>query len=304
MSIVRHKNIFLGIGLFLVLVSLGGIVRPGLDLGIDFSGGTLIEFSYQTGSRPSIESIRETLADAGFERVMLQPTGESGVLLRLPHISDADRQKIFTALSSTSSGSVTLDNLTSIGPVIGSELKRKSIYAIIGVILLIVLYVTYAFRKVSQPVMSWKYGLIAIVTLLHDVIVASGFYVLYSYFTGAEVDVLFVTALMAVLGFSVHDTIVVFDRIRENLSKNIGKGSFSEIVEKSLQETFTRSVTTSFTVILTLLALIFFGGAQTVHFSVLLLVGIIAGTYSSLCIASPLLVLMEARQHRLNPRRP
>src|SRR3989344_2013836 len=102
-SIVRHKNIFLGIGLFLVLVSLGGIVRPGLDLGIDFSGGTLIEFSYQTGSRPSIESIQETLAAAGVERVMLQPTGESGVLLRLPHISDADRQKIFTALSSTSS---------------------------------------------------------------------------------------------------------------------------------------------------------------------------------------------------------
>ncbi len=303
MFIVRHKNIFLGIGLFLTLVSLGAIVRPGLDLGIDFSGGTLIEFSYQAGFQPSVENLRETLAEAGFERVIVQPTGENGILLRLPHISDADRQKISTALSNASSGSVTLENLTSIGPVIGSELKRKSIYAITGVILLIVLYITYAFRKVSQPVMSWKYGLIAVVTLLHDVIVPSGFYVLYSSLTGAEVDLLFVTALMAVLGFSVHDTIIVFDRIRENLAKNVGRDSFPEIVGKSLRETFTRSVTTSFTVVLTLLALIFFGGPQTVHFSVLLLVGIIAGTYSSLCIASPLLIFMEARQRRSSPRR-
>lgn len=299
MFIVQHKNIFLGIGLLLTLVSSAAIVSPGLDLGIDFSGGTLIEFSYPAGSRPEAGSIRETLAGAGFERVMLQEAGENGVMLRLPHVSDADRQKITTALSSAiSPGSVTLSNLTSIGPVIGSELKRKSLYAIASVILLIVLYITYAFRKVSQPITSWKYGLIAIITLLHDVIVPSGFYVLYSSFTGAEVDLLFVTALMAVLGFSVHDTIIVFDRIRENLGKNAGRETFPEVVGRSLRETFTRSVTTSFTVVLTLLALIFFGGAQTVHFSVLLLVGIVAGTYSSLFIASPLLVLLEAHQRR------
>ncbi|MCR4306599.1 MAG: protein translocase subunit SecF, partial [Candidatus Yonathbacteria bacterium] len=194
------------------------------------------------------------------------------------------------------------ERFNSIGPVIGSELKRKAVIAIIIVMVAIILFITFAFRRVSEPVSSWKYGLVAIVALAHDVIIPTGvFAVLGNFFIDFQVNVLFVTALLAILGFSIHDTIVVFDRIRENLRRNkeyhIDKG-FAETVGEGLSQTFTRSINTSMTVVFVMLVLYFLGGEPTRQFALALSVGVIAGTYSSVFIASPLLVVIEKWQRR------
>lgn len=177
-----------------------------------------------------------------------------------------------------------------IGPTIGQELRTKSLIAIALVILLIVSYIAFAFRSVSQPLASWKYGATTVVALIHDVIIPAGFFAVAGRFLGFEVDTLFVTAVLTILGFSVHDTIVVFDRIRENLKRPSFRGDFEALVNQSVRETLVRSLNTSLTVILALAAVYFFGGVSTKVFSVTLIVGIVVGTYSSIFIASPLLV--------------
>jgi preprotein translocase subunit SecF len=184
-------------------------------------------------------------------------------------------------------------NFSSIGPVLGTEALRKSLVSILFVIIAIVLFITFAFRKVAEPVSSWKYGLIAIVALVHDVIIPTGVFSILGHFAGYEVDTLFVTALLVVLGFSVHDTIVVFDRVRENLRHATAKKPFFEIVGESISQTFTRSINTSLTTLIALIVLYIFGGSTTEHFSLALIIGIAAGTYSSIFIGSPLLVTVE-----------
>ena len=184
---------------------------------------------------------------------------------------------------------MTEKSFSSVGPTIGNELKQKSYYAIALVLLAIVIYIAWAFRRVSRPVASWKYGVAAIIALLHDVIIPTGVFSALGHFLGYEVDVLFVTALLTVLGFSVHDTIVVFDRIRENLLKR--EGSFEDIVNYSVNQTMTRSINTSATVMLVLLAVYFFGGESVRNFTLVLILGVFFGTYSSIFIASPILVV-------------
>ena len=181
----------------------------------------------------------------------------------------------------------------SIGPILGAEALRKAYISIFLVILGIVLYITFAFRKVSEPVSSWKYGLVAVVALIHDVIIPTGLFSILGHFAGYEVDTLFITALLVILGFSVHDTIVVFDRVRENLKNASAKKPFGEIVGESISQTFTRSINTSLTTLIALVVLYFVGGATTQHFTLALIVGIATGTYSSIFIGSPLLVTIE-----------
>jgi len=180
-----------------------------------------------------------------------------------------------------------------VGPVLGAEALRKAYVSIALVILGIVLFITFAFRKVSEPVSSWKYGLTAIVALVHNVIIPVGVFSILGHFSGYEVDTLFVTALLVILGFSIHDTIVVFDRVRENLRLNIAKKPFDQVVGQSVSQTFTRSVNTSLTTLIALVVLYIFGGSSTEHFSLALIIGIAAGTYSSIFIGSPLLVTIE-----------
>lgn len=303
MFIIKYKNIFLGIVGIIMIVAIGAIAMHGLKFGIDFTGGTLVEVNYPDG-RPDTEALKGMLEAAGFTPALIQPSGETGVIVRTRSVTEQERATISAVLSNTQTGAsgekynLEEKRFDSIGPIIGAELRSKSYWAIGSVILLIVLYITFAFRKVSKPVASWKYGFIAVLTLVHDVIVPAGFFAIYSKFTGAEVDILFVTALLAILGFSIHDTIVVFDRIRENLHVANTKESFEITVGRSLSQTFTRSINTSFTVVLTLLALIFVGGESTVVFALVLLVGIVAGTYSSIFVASPLLVLAEKIQKK------
>jgi preprotein translocase subunit SecF len=201
-----------------------------------------------------------------------------------------------TATPTAGVTSITETAFDSIGPVLGAEAARKAIVSILLVIIAIVLFIAYAFRKVSEPVSSWKYGLTAIIALVHNIIIPIGLFAILGHFKGYEVDTLFVTALLVVLGFSVHDNIVVFDRVRENLRTTGTRKSFEQVVGDSISQTFTRSVNTSLTTLLALIVLYFVGGSGTQHFSLALIVGIAAGTYSSIFIGSPLLVTLEKMQ--------
>jgi preprotein translocase subunit SecF len=208
-------------------------------------------------------------------------------------IDQDEKAVVMNALSMNGTASTTEKSFDSIGPVLGAEALRKAIVSIILVILGIVLYITFAFRKVSEPVKSWKYGLIAIASLVHDIIIPIGVFAILGRYAGYEVDTLFITALLVILGFSIHNTIVVFDRVRENLSHAGANKPFDSIVGESVNQTMTRSLNTSLTVIIALGSLYIFGGSSTEHFTLALIIGVIAGTYSSVCFGSSLLVTAE-----------
>lgn len=286
MQIISHRKIWFAISGILVLASIVILILWRLNLGIDFTGGTILEVEYNA-QRPSTEEIDKSLAPLKLENLSFQPIGDKGVIFRMKDVTEDTHQEILKNL-----GDVTEKRFNSIGPTIGVELQKRSLIAIGLVLGMIILYIAYAFRKVSRPVASWKYGVVAILALIHDIAIPLGIFVTLGKFYGVEIDILFVTALLTILGFSVHDTIVVFDRIRENLKKS-GAENFEQIVEQSVKETITRSINTSLTVVLTLLAILFFGGQSIRYFILALLIGIIAGTYSSIFIASPLLVTWQ-----------
>lgn len=300
MFIVKHRKIFYSLSGLLIAVSVLSLLVWGLKFGIDFKGGSLLEVAYTSAPAPSVEELTHAIETAGVSGSSARPTGETGYLIRTPFLSPAEYDAVKVALTNGGAWSYDEKRFDSIGPTIGSELQSKSMYAVALVLLAIALFIMFAFRKVSKPVSSWKYGLIALVALAHDVIIPIGAFSILGHFFGAEVDTLFVTAVLVVLGFSVHDTIVVFDRVRENLHKNQTnnnhKEPFEETVGKSIAQTLNRSLNTSLTVVLVLLALLILGPAS-VHFFVLaLLIGVIAGTYSSVFIGSPLLVTLEKSQ--------
>ena len=221
------------------------------------------------------------------------PESESqSYLIKLGHISEEEHQQYLTALKNKF-GDMEELRYETIGPTIGKELKGKAVWAVILVILGISLYVAYAFRKVSYPVKSWKYGIITLITLFHDVIVSVGALALLGWKFGVELDTKFIVALLVIIGFSVHDTIVVFDRIRENLLLDSGRKDLKEIINDSVRQTFVRSVNTSLTLVLTLLALFFYGPLSLKYFVLLIMTGTIIGTYSSIFIASPSLLFLE-----------
>jgi preprotein translocase subunit SecF len=299
MFIIKHKKIFIGISVTLVVLSLLSLLVFGLKIGIDFKGGALTEVAYAT-VRPAQTDLTKPLADLGFGDISLQPTGDLGYIVKSRDLSDAEHTELLQTLSGGNTSSLTELSFDSIGPSVGQELTRKAILAVILISLAIICFIAYAFRKVSKPISSWKYGLIAIITLLHDVAIPVGIFVVLSHFYGAEVDTLFVVAVLTILGLSVSDTIVIFDRIRENLRNQatVAKINFGETVGKSLEQSYVRSICTSLTVILVLLALYFFGPVSTQYFSLMLIAGMFFGTYSSIFLASPLLVLVEEWQKK------
>lgn len=301
MFIVNHRKLFFGIAGLLVLGSIVSGMVFGLHFGLDFTGGSLLEVSFPQG-RPSLEEAKarlDTLTAPDLGDYTIRPSGDSSFVLRSKTLAPAEKTVVVTALAGGDQDSVVEQRFNSVGPTVGDSLKQKSYYAIIAVIIGIVLFITFAFRKVSQPVASWKYGLATIVALAHDVIIPGGIYLVYCYFTGAEIDLLFVTALLAILGYSVHDTIVVFDRVREHLRINNEYRTvepFEKTVGESVMQTMGRSINTSLTIFIVLIALYFVGSETTRNFSFVLLVGVIFGTYSSIFIASPLLVTLEKLQ--------
>lgn len=290
MFIVKYRKIFFTISIITIALSFYAMATKGFNAGIDFKGGSIIEVSYD--KRPDVEALTKALETAGFEGARVQMAGESDVMVKTRALSEVDRQKLSTTLGAAGTN-MEEKQFSSIGPTIGAELRSKAWYAIVLVVLGIVLFIAYAFRHVAEPISSWKYGMITTATLLHDIIVPAGVFV----WLGKEVDTLFVVALLSIMGISVHDTIVVFDRIRENL-KNRVSNDFATTVGMSLRQTFTRSINTSLTVMLVLATLFFFGPASTKDFSLILWIGIAIGTYSSVFIASPLLVVLEKWQNR------
>ena len=294
MTIIGIRKVTYTISGILVGASLLALGFWGLKLGIDFTGGSLVEIEF-VGSRPENSAILEKLKEAGIESTVIQPTGERGALLRFKDVSEEQHQAILLSLSSL--GELREKRFDSIGPTIGRELRRKSLWAISLVLVMIVLYVAWAFRKVSKPISSWKYGIAAIMALFHDIAIPTGVFAFLGKYHGVEVDTLFVTALLTILGFSVHDTIVVFDRIRERLLKSKGEG-FENIVEGSIRSTIERSINTSLTVIIVMAILYFLGGASTKFFSLAILIGVFFGTYSSIFIASALLVSWNKRSEK------
>ncbi len=300
MFIVNHRKFFFGLAAVLVSSAIATFVVFGFNLGIDFKGGSIVEVSYQL-ARPTLDSVKANLDTLNLGNYILTPSGDSRFILKSRELSQTEQSAVLSAFSSDPANSAKVELSNTIGPSVGNEMQSKALYAILMVILCIVLFITFAFRKVSMPVSSWKYGFATIVALAHDVLLPAGFYVAYIHFYGGEIDLLFVTALLAILGYSVHDTIVVFDRVREHLRVNQStktKESFAETVGKSVSETFGRSINTSLTIFLALLALFIIGGQTTKDFALVLIVGIIAGTYSSIFIASPLLVTLEGMQKK------
>lgn len=299
MKIIYHRKIYFIISGILCLISIVSLSVWGLNLGIDFTGGTLMEIKFEK-TRASNQEIEESLKDLDLGKIVVQPSGDLGVILRFKDVNEGTHQEILKKLKESfkgegedSAGSpqevLTEERFESIGPVIGQELKKKAFWAIIIVLVAIILYIAWAFRKVSYLISSWKYGLIAIIALTHDIIIVLGIFSILGQFFSIEVGTPFVAALLTILGYSVNDTIVVFDRIRENLYKYEVE-DFEDSVNLSVNQTIIRSLNTSLTTLLVLFAVYFLGGASIKYFILALITGVIAGTYSSLFIASPLLV--------------
>ena len=300
MFVVRYRKAWFILSAILIALSAFAILIYGFNLSIDFKGGTITEVRYD-GELPSKESIEmaiKTLEIGGFS---VRPSENDRYIVRTRELSESERRGLLATFSQGQSA-FTIERQNTIGPTAGSELKGKAVKAIAVVVLMIVLFVTFAFRKVSKPVSSWKYGLATIIALAHDVIIPTGIFVFLGHFMGVEIDLLFITGLLAILGYSVHDTIVVFDRVRENLRINQEENKTEEFditVGKSVKQTFGRSINTSLTIFITLLALYLFGSTATKDFAFLLIVGIIIGTYSSIFVASPLLVTFYKWQKTL-----
>lgn len=290
MFVVKYRKIWFALSALLLAASVWAIAAYGFNFSIDFKGGTLTEVHY-AGTLPEKAALEEAIAKNDFGGFSVRPTGTDGYVIRTRELTEAEKAVLRTTLPGGS-----IERQTTIGPTAGAELQGKATKAISVVILMIVLFVAFAFRKVSKPVSSWKYALATIIALAHDVIIPTGIFVYLGHVAGVEIDLLFVTGLLAILGYSVHDTIVVFDRVRENLGVNHDRNineEFETTVGKSVSQTFARSINTSLTIFITLLALYLYGSSATANFALLLIVGLIAGTYSSIFVASPLLVTFQ-----------
>lgn len=297
LDIIGHRKIFYVISGIAIGASIFALVLWRLELGIDFKGGSNLEVAYARGSRPTSEEILQILKSLNLGAFKISPMGDNGLLLTIIQSDEKTHQKIAATLAEAAqknNSQLEERRFSSVGPTIGAELKRKAIMAIVIVLLGISIYIAWAFRRVSLPVSSWRYGVATLVALFHDVAIPLGLFSYLGYFYDIEIDSNFIVALLVILGFSVHDTIVVFDRIRENLKLYVHL-SFEEIVNRSVNETLVRSINTSLTVLLTLFALYFFGGQTLKYFILTLLVGIFSGTYSSIFIASPILVSWQKR---------
>lgn len=295
-SVMKFRSLWYAFSATTILVSIVLFATWGLKQGIEFTGGSLLAVHFP--NRPAATEVAQAIqqdAKLNLGSVVAQPVGEQDMQFRLRHLDEKEHQTLMADLLQKYPG-ITEQRFDAIGPVLGEELRQKSIQGLIIVLLAIMAYVAYVFRKVSAPVQSWKYGLITIFTAFHDVIIPIGVFAILGKFYGTEVGTPFIAAILTVLGYSVTDTIVVLDRVRENLQKMTG--SFESIVAASLKQTYLRSFNTSVATLLTLFAIFFFGGKSLHDFTLTLIIGIAVGTYSSIFIASPLLVTWDAWSRR------
>ncbi len=298
-NVIGHRYVNLIFSGLLFVLAIVALVVFGLKPGNDFRGGSLLEARF-TGTELNTDEVKNSLASLNFGILSTQKTDENGVLIKLRFLTEEEHQQVLGRLRTDfekDANQVLEVRFETIGPVVSQELRIRSLYAIIIVVVGIVIYIAYSFRRISQPVNSWKYGVVAVCALLHDVTITAGIFALFGRYAGVEVDIPFVVALLTILGYSVNDTIVVFDRIRENLIRR-SANNFSESVNIAVNETFSRSINTGLATMFTLGALFFFGGESIKYFVLTLLVGIFLGTYSSIFVASPLLVEWHRWQQR------
>jgi preprotein translocase subunit SecF len=303
MNIIKNRYFYFLISLLIIIP---GLVFMGINwantktgpliLGIDFRGGSLLEVQF-AGARPSSADVAALYKEFSTEAEpiadpVIQPLAEDAFAIRSKTMTDETKGKLVTEMESRFASKVTVLNFTSVSPAIGAEVTRAAGFAILMAAAAILLYIWWAFRGVQHP---YRYGTAAVIAMLHDILVVLGVEAILGYFLGWEADALFLTALLTVIGFSVHDTIVVFDRVREN-SNILRRIEYETMVNHSIVQTLDRSIATQLTVMLTLFALVLFGGESTRHFVIILLVGIFSGTYSSIFNAAPILVVWENRE--------
>ncbi|MBI2596048.1 protein translocase subunit SecF [Candidatus Daviesbacteria bacterium] len=284
--LMKYKLWFFILSTLVILPGIFYLYTSGLKLGIDFTGGALLEYQFIS---PKESLTKEALSGYG----VVTPEEKNTFIIRTKPLEQDELNKLRVKFTDQF-GKFEVRREENVGPVIGEELKQKAILAILLACTAIVLYITYAFRKLPKPASAFRFGIAAIVALIHDVLVVLGMFAIFGKFFNVEIDTLFVTALLTIIGFSVHDTIVVFDRIRENMPKFIGK-KFTEVADVSITQTLARSLNTSLTVVFVLLALLLFGGETIKWFVVALLAGVISGTYSSIFNATALLAFWEER---------
>jgi preprotein translocase subunit SecF len=285
-NFLKYRKIYFVFSGILIIGSFVSLCVFGLNAGIDFTGGSILEIEYKN-ERPSNQEIKETLSELGLGEIYIQPTEEKGVILRMKDIPEESHREIINKLGEGKE----LEELRfeSVGPVIGKELKEKTKIVVIFSLIAIVLYIAFAFRRLTFPAKSWQYGLASLFALFHDVLIPLGVFSLLGKFYGIQITIPVVVALLTVLGYSINNTVVVFDRIRENLLKGVGV-DYMDNVNQSLNQSLTRSINTSLTTLFVLAAIFFLGGETLKYFALALMVGIIAGTYSSLFLVSPILV--------------
>lgn len=294
----KHQSYLFIVPVFFIVASIIALMVWGLKPGIDLAGGSALQVRFE--NRPPVSVVESALRVLSYGEIRVQSSNENEYLLRQRELSIEEKSALMSRLETL--GSVAEVQFTSVGPSIGSEIVRKAWWAFAMVSLSIILFIAFVLRHVSKPVASWKYGVVAIVTLAHDILIPTGLFAYLGYARGAEVGVFFIVAILATLGISINDTIVVFDRIRENLRINEEKKqkqTFGDVVWASVMQTLARSCNTSLTVIIMLVALFVYGPDATQDFSLTLIVGMIAGTYSSIFLASPLLVVWEKWQKKV-----
>lgn len=302
-QLIQLRRYFYGLSIVLVGASMVVLSTWGLRLGLDFRGGTLLEVSWHAEMVPDRAAIEESLRSVDrIESVVVQPSGENGTLIRYANSDEALNESVIEKLKTLDS-SVELVRTDFIGGSVSDQIRKNAILSVALAVIGIALFIAWAFRKVSRPVSSWQYGVQAVVALAHDILITLGAFSALGHFADVEVGAPFIAALLTILGYSVNDTIVVYDRIRENLLRSGGKEPFEATVNRSLNETIARSFNTSLTVIIVLLAIVVWGGSSIQSFSLALLIGVAAGTYSSIYVASALLVtsnlFREKRLHRM-----
>lgn len=298
MFIVHHRKIFYIFSGTLVAASIIALFLWGLNFGIDFKGGSLLELEFKQ-KRPPNQEIRDILNNPPAGRqglnlgeTVIQASGENGMILRMKDIDENTHQSILAEIKKKFD--VEELRFESVGPLIGRELKRKAIYSIVLAEIFMVIYLAWAFRKTSFVVKSYRYGVLAAVSLFHDILIVIGVFSVMGHFYNVEVGISFVAALLTVLGYSINDTIVVYDRIRENLLRLKERENFDELVDRSIKQTIARSINTSLTTLLVLFTIFIFGGATIKYFILALIIGIASGTYSSF-LASFLLTDWELK---------
>ncbi len=292
LQIVQKRYLFFGLSLLVIIPGMLALLVWGFHLAIDFTGGSLLEVRFESGHTPDPDQVLAIYSTFGYGDSQVETTSSSDMIVRSKDMDQAKANEIVAEMAKRFEGQVTIQRFDTVGPAVGQEVASRAAGAVVLAAIGILLYITYSFRGVQH---AFRYGVSAIIAMLHDVAVVVGIEAILGHFLHWEVDALFLTALLTVIGFSVHDTIVVFDRIRENAA-NYRRLPFETVVNHSIVQTLDRSLNTQLTVLLTLFALALFGGETIRHFVIILLVGVFSGTYSSIFNASPILVVWENRE--------